>query len=170
MPLGEWIRCRRSKERARRRRARNRAPQAALSGNNGSAFFFRLLSRAKSAMAEILVSDLCDCRPPLLIGGLFHCHPTRVQHRRPVLRRPTEHQRSPGFSDCSDCSAHCFFALFVIVLAPAHFLKSSQSLALYLARIFHCRSIVFFRKFFWTAHLHPSRARAGPRPDAIDNP
>jgi hypothetical protein len=27
-------------------------------------------------MAEILVSDLCECRPPLLIGGLFHagCH------------------------------------------------------------------------------------------------
>jgi hypothetical protein len=23
-------------------------------------------------MAEILVSYLCDCRPPLLIGGLFH--------------------------------------------------------------------------------------------------
>jgi len=40
-------------------------------GDNGSAFFFRLPSRAKSAMAEILVSDLCECRPPLLIGGLF---------------------------------------------------------------------------------------------------
>src|SRR5215470_9705735 len=52
-------------------RARNRAPQAAPHGDNGSAFFFRLPSRAKSAMAEILVSDLCECRPPLLIGGLI---------------------------------------------------------------------------------------------------
>jgi hypothetical protein len=24
-------------------------------------------------MAEILVSDFCECRPLLLIGGLFHC-------------------------------------------------------------------------------------------------
>ena len=43
------------------------------SRDNGSAFFFCLPSRAKSAMAEILVSDLCKCRPPLLIGGRFHC-------------------------------------------------------------------------------------------------
>ena len=28
--------------------------------------------RAKSAMAEILVSVLCDCRPPLVTGGRFH--------------------------------------------------------------------------------------------------
>jgi hypothetical protein len=28
--------------------------------DNGSAFFFRLHSRARCAMAEILVSDLCD--------------------------------------------------------------------------------------------------------------
>src|SRR5262249_19326718 len=47
-----------------------------VSGNNGSAFFFRLPLHAKSAMAEILVSDLCECRPPLLIGGRFHvCRP-----------------------------------------------------------------------------------------------
>ena len=31
-------------------------------GNNGSAFFFNLPLRAKSAMAEILVSDLCARR------------------------------------------------------------------------------------------------------------
>jgi hypothetical protein len=42
-----------------------------VSGNNGSAFFFRLHRRAKSAMAEILVSDLCDLSPALLIGGFF---------------------------------------------------------------------------------------------------
>ena len=44
---------------------------AALRRNNGSAFFSRLPLRAKSAMAKILVSDLCECRPPLLIGGFF---------------------------------------------------------------------------------------------------
>jgi hypothetical protein len=37
--------------------------------DNRSAFFSRLPFRAKSAMAEILVSDRCDRRPPLLIGG-----------------------------------------------------------------------------------------------------
>jgi hypothetical protein len=47
------------------------SPPAALRRNNRSAFFSRLLLRAKSAMAEILVSDLCECRPPLLIGGFF---------------------------------------------------------------------------------------------------
>jgi len=33
-------------------------------------------------------------------------------------------------SDCSDCSAHCFFSLLAIVPALAAFLKLSQSLAL----------------------------------------
>jgi hypothetical protein len=33
------------------------------------ALSFRLPLRAKSAMAEILVSDHCERRPPLLIGG-----------------------------------------------------------------------------------------------------
>jgi hypothetical protein len=47
-----------------------KAPQSIRSGNNGSAFFFRLPSRAKSAMAEILVSNLCELSPALL-GGLF---------------------------------------------------------------------------------------------------
>jgi len=41
-----------------------------------------------------------------------------------------------------------FFPLFSIVLPPADFLKPAQSLALYLARIFHCRSIVFFPENF----------------------
>jgi hypothetical protein len=40
-----------------------RAAESAGRGDNGSAFFFRLPSRAKSAMAEILVSDLCDLSP-----------------------------------------------------------------------------------------------------------
>jgi len=87
------------------------APREALSGDNGSAFFSRLHSRAKSAMAEILVSDLCECRPPLLIGGLFHSHPgiTRMPNRRiplsgdsraapsPAFRRPARRKHSPGF-------------------------------------------------------------------------
>jgi hypothetical protein len=41
---------------------RNRAPQAALRRDNGSAFFSRLPFSAKSAMAEILVSDFRDDR------------------------------------------------------------------------------------------------------------
>jgi hypothetical protein len=45
--------------------------------DNGSAFFSRLPLRAKSAMAEILVSDQCERRPPLLIGGFFCCREER---------------------------------------------------------------------------------------------
>ena len=39
--------------------------------DNRSAFFFRLPSRGKPAMEEILVSDHRECRPPLLTGGRF---------------------------------------------------------------------------------------------------
>jgi hypothetical protein len=39
--------------------------------DNRSAFFSRLPFCAKSAMAEILVSDRCERRPPLFIGGRF---------------------------------------------------------------------------------------------------
>jgi hypothetical protein len=49
--------------------SRKRTPQAALRGNNGSAFFSRLPLRAKSAMAEILVSDSYDDRPPPFAEG-----------------------------------------------------------------------------------------------------
>jgi hypothetical protein len=49
--------------------------------NNRSAFFCRLRFRTKSAMAEILVSNLCDRRPPLLIGGFFRCR----EERGPLL-------------------------------------------------------------------------------------
>src|SRR5689334_503306 len=100
-----------------------RAGSLQVAGDNGSAFLFRLHSCAKSAMAEILVSNLCDCRPPLLIGGLFHCHLgiTRMPNRgiplggdpraAPSPRLPASNRTSasPGFSDCSGCSAHCFF-------------------------------------------------------------
>jgi hypothetical protein len=44
-----------------------------------------------------------------------------------------------------------FFSLFSIVLARADFLKPAQSLALYLACIFDCKSPVFFRKNFPSA-------------------
>src|SRR5262249_41637599 len=50
---------------------RRKACHRPVGGNKRSAFFFRLPLRAKSAMAEILVSDFCECRPPLLVGGLF---------------------------------------------------------------------------------------------------
>jgi hypothetical protein len=46
--------------------------------------------------------------------------------------------QSPVFSLLS-----LFFALFPIALAPAAFLSSAQGLALQMALIFHCRSIVF---------------------------
>jgi hypothetical protein len=119
-------------------------PQAALRGNNGSAFFFRLHSRAKSAMAEILVSDLCDCRPPLLVGGLFHCHPgiIRMPNRRIPLGGASRAPPSPCLpaSDRTSALARIsrlfrllcalFFSLFAIVLAPTGFLKPAQSLAL----------------------------------------
>src|SRR5215813_1435554 len=59
--------------------------QAAPRGDNGSVFFSRLPLRAKSAMAEILVSDLCDCRPPLLIGGLFSFSPDSRAAPSPCL-------------------------------------------------------------------------------------
>src|SRR5690348_5922391 len=50
------------------------------------------------------------------------------------------------------------FSLFPIVLALADFLKPAQGLASKLARIFHCKSILFFRKNFL-------RGRGGPSPD-----
>src|SRR5690349_12129805 len=39
--------------------------------DNRSAFFSCLPWHAKSATVEILVSDQCDCCPPLLVGGRF---------------------------------------------------------------------------------------------------
>jgi len=42
-----------------------------------------------------------------------------------------------------------FFSLLSIVLALAAFLSQSQGLTLQMAHIFHCRSIVFFRKNFF---------------------
>src|SRR5262249_32368843 len=104
------------------------APREALRGDNGSAFFSRLPFRAKSAMAEILVSDQCDDCPPRLAeierpeqrpdagnGGpaLAVAQPTRRN------RCPTSCMHSPGFSDCSDCSAHCFFHCLPLFLRLA---------------------------------------------------
>jgi hypothetical protein len=52
--------------------------------------------RAKSAMAEILVSDLCELSPAL-IGGLFSLNRYRPDAARPVDRSPTTgRQRPPG--------------------------------------------------------------------------
>ena len=53
-------------------------------GDNGSAFFSCLHSPAKSAMAEILVSDLCECRPPLSSAGVFMW--AAMDHTRPSQR------------------------------------------------------------------------------------
>jgi hypothetical protein len=51
--------------------------------DNKSAFFFRLPFCAKSAMAEILVSDQRERRPPLLIGGRFRLR--RAERRAQIF-------------------------------------------------------------------------------------
>ena len=103
---------------------------AALRGNNGSAFFFRLPLRAKSAMAEILVSDLCELSPAL-VGGRFSLA-TMDQHATTSeeVNRP-----QPDVSTRRDfrlfllfCAL--FFPLLAIVPAPAAFLSPSQGLVL----------------------------------------
>src|ERR1700731_978618 len=53
-----------------------------------------------------------------------------------------------------------FFPLLPIVPAPAAFLSSFQRLALYLARIFHCRSVD--RLYFGWACLGLCRTADGP--------
>jgi len=62
----------------------------ALRGNNGSAFFFRLPLRAKSAMAEILVSDLCDdrARTPAAAAGGCMCSAQTEQPMSGVVADP----------------------------------------------------------------------------------
>jgi hypothetical protein len=85
-------------------------------------------------MAEILVSDLCDCRPPLLIGGLFHCHPgiARKPNRRGVACLPASNRTSAlaGIFRLFRFLGALFFPLLTIVLAPAAFLLPAQGLAL----------------------------------------
>jgi hypothetical protein len=95
-------------------------------------------------MAEILVSNLCDCRPPLLIGGLFHCHPgiTRMPNRdipldgdsraAPSPCRPASNRKSALARIFRLFPLLCalFFSLFAIVPGSADFLKPAQSLAL----------------------------------------
>src|SRR5262249_34386218 len=55
-------------------------------GNNGSAFFSRLPLRAKSAMAEILVSHFCDdrARTPATAAGPLHFVPQTRRSRCPT--------------------------------------------------------------------------------------
>jgi hypothetical protein len=70
-------------------------------------------------MAEILVSNLCDCRPPLLIGGPFSLSPGHHEDAEPS--HPTERPLArsavalssgvqPDVSTCPD------FRLFSIAL------------------------------------------------------
>src|SRR5262249_5270645 len=88
-------------------------------GDNGSAFFFRLPSRAKWAMAEILFSDCVECRPPLLIGGLFRDVPPW-----------TTRDHVSGYFRLFRLFCALFFSLLAIVSAPAAFPSSAQGLAL----------------------------------------
>jgi hypothetical protein len=105
-----------------------------ISGNNGSAFFSRLPFFAKSAMAEILVSDLCALSPALL-GGLF----SLGRHRPHATTSEDLNRSQPDVSTRPDfrlfpllCALFfsLFFPLFFIVSAPAAFLSPSQGLAL----------------------------------------
>jgi hypothetical protein len=122
---------------------RNRAPHAALRRNNRSAFFSRLPFSAKPAMAEILVSDLCDRSLPLLIGGHFHglrtsrgCHaePSHRTWRRlahsAVACLPASNRASAlaRISDCSGCSAHCFFYCLPLFLRRRLFPRPRKAL------------------------------------------
>jgi hypothetical protein len=50
---------------------RNAFHQISQRGDNGSAFFSGLHQKKKSVMAETLVGDLCEHRPPLPFGRLF---------------------------------------------------------------------------------------------------
>jgi hypothetical protein len=77
-----------------------------LTSEPWSAYFSRLLSRAKSAMAEILVSDLCACGPPCSSAGFFHGQEGARAAASAASRRTVVFELS---SDGSDCSAHCFF-------------------------------------------------------------
>jgi hypothetical protein len=99
-------------------------------GDNGSAFFFCLHPPGKSAMAEILVSDLCALSPALL-GGLC----SLGRHRPHTTTSEDLNRSQPDVSTRPDfrlfrllCAL--FFPLFAIVLAPANFLKPAQSLVL----------------------------------------
>jgi hypothetical protein len=76
---------------------------------------FCLPSRLKSAMAEILVSDLRDCRPPLLTAGFFVAARERGLWLHAALFRWL-------------CAL--LFPLIPIVPAPAAFLSRAQGLAL----------------------------------------
>jgi hypothetical protein len=70
-------------------------------------------------MAEILVSDLCECRPPLLIGGLFHCLPgiTRMPNRRIPLSGDSRAAPAPCLRASNRTSALVrIFRLFPIAL------------------------------------------------------
>jgi hypothetical protein len=107
---------------------RNRAPQAALFANNRSAFLSCLPFSAKSAMAEILVSDLCDRSPAAAHRRAFSLplgrhvdaraepsHPTWWRLTASAVARLAASNRASALariSDRSDCSSHCFFYCF----------------------------------------------------------
>jgi hypothetical protein len=123
-------------------------PPAALRGNNGSAFFSRLPLRAKSAMAEILVSDLCDLSP--------------AAHRR-FFSLPRG-ARSPWcivFGSVSACFSRCslLFRLDCFFLAITRsYIVFLRIFALYIACIFVGESSPVFAgapKSHLARNLHP---------------
>jgi hypothetical protein len=76
-------------------------------------------------MAEILISDLCDCRPPLLVGGFLMPQGSAAPGSVASLKVESR----PRFSLFPLFSA-LFLRLFSIVLAPAGFSPPLQCLAL----------------------------------------
>jgi hypothetical protein len=87
---------------------------------------------------------LCECRPPLSIGGLFcWCeeHPSPVAGLAPGARFRQPPLLPPLYFSL-------FFSLFPIVSGNSAFRKQGQLVILYFGSIPHCKSIVFFEKIF----------------------
>src|SRR5262249_25953262 len=78
----------------RRARLARGERQAARGGDNGSAFFSRLPFPAKSAMAEILVSDWCDNRPRIA-GASGPSPPNALRRRTSFWQPPEEKVKNP---------------------------------------------------------------------------
>jgi len=100
-----------------------------------SAFFSRLPFRAKSAMAEILVSDQYERCLPLLIGGFFCCR----EERGPCCIVFGSFR--PVFLACF----FLFFSLFLLFRVDCFFCSRLQGLMLYFCRFSPCKSPVFLK-------------------------
>src|SRR5215467_4264899 len=95
-------------------------------------------------MAEILVSHLCACRPPLLIGGFFVAA-REAGSLAAWLARGVHFGQLPLLPSLH---LHCSFHCFPVVPEVFEFRERVQWVLLYFGSLPHCRSIVFFPKIF----------------------